>query len=94
MNCALILLQIAVGFFAAVGVYLTARSVLDTVVMKKANASCTVVIKKSNDAEYAVRFAESRFIGEYGRFFDEITVRSDSESVRQLKSEFGNLNII
>ena len=58
----LTVLQIVLGIFALFGIYSYIRSAIDSFVMSKAGAKCKILICSCNeDAEYAVRFAESRF---------------------------------
>ena len=73
MQLFILFIQIAVGFFAAVGVYFFfSRVILDWYVQKKSSAVCKIYLFGcKSDPEYAVRFAESRFLkGDYAVFFD------------------------
>lgn len=76
MNDCLLFLQGVVGIFAAIGFYLTVRIFLDAVVKRRSGLKMQVVILSyKGDPEYAVRFAESRFVyGEYAGFFEGVTL--------------------
>ena len=90
-------LQAVIGLFAVIGVWFTARIFLDAAVKKRSGLKMQItVISCKGDAEYAVRFAESRFVyGEYAGFFSGITlseaVPMKSETYKRLQAEFPNL---
>ena len=92
-----IALQIILDFFAVLGIYAFITKLLDHRVQKRAGAVCTVHMEKcAGDAEYAIRFAESRFLsGDYADFFDGITLSDEVEiepdTYERLNREFGNL---
>ena len=79
MTYVFLLFEILAGIFAVIGVYASARVLLDAHVRRRAGAVCEIYIKScEGDAEYAVRFAESRFIyGEYAGFFDSVSLSED-----------------
>ena len=87
MNDFLLFLQGVIGIFAAIGFYLTVRIFLDAVVKRRSGLKMQVVILSyKGDPEYAVRFAESRFVyGEYAGFFEGVTL---SEAIPLDKAEF------
>ena len=95
MDQLIIALQIFLGLFTLLGIYDFIRSIFDAHVMKKAGAKCKVLICScTDDVEYAVRFAESRFVlGEYADFFDGIALSSKvdikNEDLNALNKEFG-----
>lgn len=94
MNDCLLFLQGVVGIFAAIGFYLTVRIFLDAVVKRRSGLKMQVVILSyKGDPEYAVRFAESRFVyGEYAGFFEGVTLSEaiplDKATAARLKAEF------
>ena len=94
MNDFLLFLQGVVGIFAAIGFYLTVRIFLDAVVKRRSGLKMQVVILSyKGDPEYAVRFAESRFVyGEYAGFFEGVTLSEaiplDKTTAARLKAEF------
>ena len=94
MNDYLLFLQGVVWIFAAIGFYLTVRIFLDAVVKRRSGLKMRVVILSyTGDPEYAVRFAESRFVyGEYAGFFEGVTLSEslplDKTAAARLKAEF------
>ncbi len=94
MNDCLLFLQGVVGIFAAIGFYLTVRIFLDAIVKRRSGLKMQVVILSyKGDPEYAVRFAESRFVyGEYAGFFEGVTLSEaiplDKATAARLKAEF------
>lgn len=90
-------LQAIIGLFAVVGVWFTVRMILDAAVKRRSGLKMQItVISCKGDAEYAVRFAESRFVyGEYAGFFSGITLSEavpiKSEAYERLRTEFPNL---
>lgn len=99
MNLFLAAVQIIFGIFAVYGLCVFVRSLADAYVIAKSGAVCSIVIKKCGEnAEYAVRFAESRFVfGDYGGFFDEIVladgVSVSADELERLRKEFENISI-
>lgn len=95
MNQFIVALQIFMGLFTLLGIYDFIRSIFDAHVMKKARAKCKVLICScTDDVEYAIRFAQSRFVlGEYADFFDGIALSSkveiNNEKLKDLNKEFG-----
>ena len=87
MQLFILFIQIAVGFFAAVGVYFFfSRVIFDWYVQKKSSAVCKIYLFScKSDPEYAVRFAESRFLkGDYAVFFDGLVISDDIDIDPQL----------
>lgn len=93
----LLFLQGVIGIFAVIGFYLTVRILFDAVVKYRSGLKMTVYIMSCNgDPEYAVRFAESRFVyGEYAGFFSGVTVSesvpAEKELYARLQAEFPDL---
>lgn len=94
-------IQIIIGLFALIGIYEFIRTIFDAHIIKKAGVKCKVLICiNESDAEYAIRFAESRFVlGEYADLFDGIAlsqnVKIDNEELKQLNKEFNyNISVI
>ncbi len=94
-------IQIIIGLFALIGIYEFIRTIFDAHIIKKAGVKCKVLIcRNENDAEYAIRFAESRFVlGEYADFFEGIAlsedVKIDKEKLKQINAEFDyNITVI
>ena len=100
MQLFILFIQIAVGFFAAVGVYFFfSRVIFDWYVQKKSSAVCKIYLFScKSDPEYAVRFAESRFLkGDYAVFFDGLVISDDIDIDPQLfdrlYEEFVNITV-
>ena len=95
MEQLILAIQIILGLFALMGIYDFIRAMFDAHVMKKAGAKCKVLICScTDDVEYALRFAESRFVlGEYADFFDGIALSSKvdikNDKLKELNREFG-----
>ncbi len=93
----LLYLQAVLGVFACIGLYLTVRILLDAIVKHKSGVRLIVYIEScTGDPEYAVRFAESRFVhGEYAGFFSRVAVSHTliltQEQKRQLQAEYPEL---
>ncbi len=93
-----VMLQIIIVFFAIMGVYDFIRHLLDTYVQKKSGSSCKIYVEscESENVEYLIRFAESRFIfGDYSEIFDGIVlsenVKTDREVFDRLSEEYDNV---
>lgn len=90
----LLFLQGIIGIFAVIGFYLTVRIFLDAMVKRRSRLKMTVTILScQGDPEYAVRFAESRFVyGEYAGFFSGVTLSENvpisHELAARLSAEF------
>lgn len=91
--------QILLIFFAIIGVHAFFRGLADTYTQKRAGAVCRIYLDTcKGDVEYAVRFAESRFIqGDYAAFFDGMMLSDsldlDVQTFDRLNREFGNLTL-
>ena len=98
MSDVVLVIQVIAGLFAIYGICEFIRRFIDMYVICKSGAVCKIVLEKCNDdAEYAVRFAESRFLsGDYADFFDKLEI-SDSIDIdvvtfEKLEKEFGNIS--
>ena len=62
MHPIIIIFQIFAGIFSILGIYEFLRKVFDRYVINRSQAACKILIYKSGpDAEYSLRFLESRF---------------------------------
>ena len=90
-------LQIFLGLFSLLGIYEFIRKIVDDYMIKKSGVACKIYIYKCDcDAEYAIRFAESRFLyGDYASFFDGIClgkeVAIDEQALLKLERENRNI---
>lgn len=93
----LLYLQAVIGIFACIGLYLTIRILLDAIIKQKSGVRLVVYIEAcTGDPEYAVRFAESRFVhGEYAGFFSRValshTLTLSDEQRKKLQAEYPEL---
>ena len=100
MSDLVLIIQVIAGLFAVYGICEFIRRFVDMYVINKAGAVCKIVLHTTNeDAEYAIRFAESRFLnGDYADFFDELqidkTVDMDCETLEKLQNEFKNISCV
>lgn len=98
MQDLVLIFQVIAGIFAVYGFCEFVRRFIDVYVINKAGAVCKLVLYTTNeDAEYAVRFAESRFLsGDYADFFDELQIAKsvdiDCETFTKLQNEFRNIS--
>ena len=98
MSDLVLVIQVISGLFAIYGLCEFVRRFVDMYVISKSGAVCKIVLKKSNEkAEYAIRFAESRFLsGDYANFFNELEISDgvdiDIDTLKKLNSEFGNIS--
>lgn len=90
-------LQIITGLFAIYGLCEFIRRIIDIYTINKSGAVCKIVLEEcSSDTEYAIRFAQSRFLmGDYGDLFREIEISDNiDKNIKELESlnkEFGNI---
>ena len=98
MSDFVLVFQVIAGLFAIYGLCEFIRRFIDMYVINKSDAVCKITLEKCNgDAEYAVRFAESRFLsGDYADFFDNLEISDsvdiDDDTFVKLEKEFGNIS--
>ena len=98
MSDLVLVFQVIEGLFAIYGLCEFIRRFIDMYVICKSGAVCKITLEKCNgDAEYAVRFAESRFLsGDYADFFDKLEISDsvdiDDDTFVKLEKEFGNIS--
>lgn len=92
-----IILQIFAGIFSILGIYEFLRKVIDRYVINRSQAACKIILYKTGpDAEYTLRFLESRFAyGEYADLIDGIIIAEDAlvpeEIIQKLNSAYTNI---
>ena len=92
-----IILQIFAGLFSVVGLFNFIRKVIDRYVINRSQAACKIILYKTGpDAEYTLRFLESRFaFGEYADLIDGIVlaegVQVSEEIIQKLNSGYANI---
>lgn len=97
MHPIIIIFQIFAGIFSILGIYEFLRKVFDRYVINRSQAACKILIYKSGpDAEYSLRFLESRFAyGEYADLFDGIIIAEETqvpeEVIVKLNSGYANI---
>ena len=98
MENIILIFQVLTGIFAIYGVCEFIRRFIDMYVISKSGAVCKIVLEScDDDAEYIVRFAESRLLsGDYADFFNKIEISDcvdiDNETFEKLDTEFGNIS--
>ena len=98
MSDFVLVIQVIAGLFAIYGICEFIRRFVDMYVICKSGAVCKITIEKCNgDTEYAVRFAESRFLsGDYADFFNTLEISEsvdiNTDTFNNLKAEFKNIS--
>ena len=98
MSDLILVFQVIAGLFAIYGLCEFIRRFIDMYVISKSGAVCKIVLEEcDSDAEYAIRFAESRFLsGDYADFFDKLQISDnvdiDVNTFVKLQEEFGNIS--
>lgn len=90
-------IQIVFGFFAIFGIYEFAKKLTDAYIIRRSGLKCRFLIENvKGDAEYALRFIESRFLyGDYTNLFSGVTLLEKiditPETYEKLNKEFKNI---
>ena len=97
MSDFILVIQVILGLFSIYGICEFVRRFIDMYVICRSEAVCKITLESCDDAEYSIRFIESRFLsGDYADLFDGLVISENvcisNEDFDKLDSEFGNIS--